>query len=570
MQDNVTRGARPDGGRDGVAIVAVLLLWLALWASRLHGPINLRWDASTYYVLGTALAQGKGYRLLNEPGEIEAVQYPPLLPALVAAHERALGTSDVLVVGGRLRLTYFILSGVYLLAVYALGRTVLPPSHALIATTGTGLSFYSFLHPSDTLYADIPFALTTALFLLCLRRDRPGGRVGAGLLAAIAYLLRTAGLALLAVWVADCLARRRYREAVVRAAIAALPVLAWQTHVARVTSEPAYRMPQYPYQRAAYNYANVTYGENASLVSPFHPELGRTSPADFVARVGRNVLALPGSIGESAWIAVGSAPYLFDKVRSATGWRPPPREPVLAVTGICLAAIGVGAMIGALVLLRQGEWRFPLFYGLTLAMICLTPWPEQFWRYLAPLTPLSYVFLIGALLATARWLAARGPVGRTAGASLAVAPLAAMLLAQVVIAASFLRGLQPVSYFGADGRERQERLLTYEPPWHALDHAFEYIRREAARDDIVATTVPHLAYLRTDRRAVLIPLEPSADTAARYLDAVPARYLVLDELGVPGIAERYGAPVVARVPESWRLVYTTPGTATRVYQRVGR
>jgi hypothetical protein len=145
-----------------------------------------------------------------------------------------------------------------------------------------------------------------------------------------------------------------------------------------------------------------------------------------------------------------------------------------------------------------------------------------------------------------------------------------MLLAQVVIAASFLRGLQPVSYFGADGRERQERLLTYEPPWHALDRAFEYIRREAARDDIVATTVPHLAYLRTDRRAVLIPLEPSADTAARYLDAVPARYLVLDELGVPGIAERYGTPVVVRVPESWRLVYTTPGTATRVYQRVGR
>ena len=58
----------------------LLLIWLAVSIPRLNGPIDLRWDASTYYVLGTALAEGKGYRLLNEPGEIEAVQYPPLSP----------------------------------------------------------------------------------------------------------------------------------------------------------------------------------------------------------------------------------------------------------------------------------------------------------------------------------------------------------------------------------------------------------------------------------------------------------------------------------------------------------
>ena len=46
-----------------------------------------------YYILGTSLAGGHGYRLLNEPGQIRAVQYPPLLPAIVAIHERLLGTS---------------------------------------------------------------------------------------------------------------------------------------------------------------------------------------------------------------------------------------------------------------------------------------------------------------------------------------------------------------------------------------------------------------------------------------------------------------------------------------------
>lgn len=570
MQDNAPRSMWPDGGRDAVSVAAVLLLWVALWTSRLHGPIDFRWDASTYYVLGTALAEGKGYRLLNEPGEIEAVQYPPLLPVLVAAHQRALGTADFQAVGGRLRVTYFLVSGVYLLAVYALARVLLAPSLALVATAGTGLSFYSYLYPSDSLYAEIPFALTAVLFLLCLRYEKPGARVASGLLAATAYLLRTAGLALLAVWVADSLLRRRFGQAAGRAALAALPVLAWQAHVARVTNGAEYHAPAYPYQRAPYDYANVTYGENSWLVSPFRPELGRTSPADLAARVGRNLLVLPRSIGESAWIAIGSAPYLLDKARSAVGLPVPPRAVVLTLAGVCLAAIGVGALLGAIVLLRRGEWRFPLFYGMTLAMICLTPWPDQFWRYLAPLTPLSFVFLIVALHAGVRWLALRGPAGRTAAATLAVGPLAGMLLAQVILAAAFLRGLQPVSYFAEDGRERRERLLTYEPVWHALDPAFEYIRGHAAPDDIVATSVPHLAYLRTSRRAVLMPLEAGVDTAARYLDAVPARYLVLDELGHPGISERYGAPVVARFPDAWRLVYTTPGTATRVYQRVGR
>lgn len=70
------------------------LLVLALWVPRIHGPIDLRWDGGVYYVLGTSLADGKGYRLLNEPGEIRANQYPPLIPLIIAAHQIVLGTSD--------------------------------------------------------------------------------------------------------------------------------------------------------------------------------------------------------------------------------------------------------------------------------------------------------------------------------------------------------------------------------------------------------------------------------------------------------------------------------------------
>src|SRR5215469_14807662 len=90
---------------DRMYSAALILAVFGLWAFRLGGPIDLRWDAGVYYILGTSLYEGKGYRLLNEPGEVWAVQYPPLLPAVVAVHEAVLGTSDFLVVGPWLRVT---------------------------------------------------------------------------------------------------------------------------------------------------------------------------------------------------------------------------------------------------------------------------------------------------------------------------------------------------------------------------------------------------------------------------------------------------------------------------------
>ena len=69
--------------------VVVVTIAVLLWLPRLSGPIDLRWDGAVYYLLGTSLAQGHGYRIPSEPGSPQALQYPPLLPAFVALHQRA-------------------------------------------------------------------------------------------------------------------------------------------------------------------------------------------------------------------------------------------------------------------------------------------------------------------------------------------------------------------------------------------------------------------------------------------------------------------------------------------------
>ena len=51
-------------------VVALIALTVAWWIPQRHGPIDARFDGATYYVLGTSLAEGRGYRILSEPGAI--------------------------------------------------------------------------------------------------------------------------------------------------------------------------------------------------------------------------------------------------------------------------------------------------------------------------------------------------------------------------------------------------------------------------------------------------------------------------------------------------------------------
>ena len=144
--------------------------------------------------------------------------------------------------------------------------------------------------------------------------------------------------------------------------------------------------------------------------------------------------------------------------------------------------------------------------------------------------------------------------------------LCSMIFVEAALAVTLLRSLLPVSFYDDAGRERQFSLLTYEPHWHTLDRSFEWVRQNAPPGAVVATSVPHLAYLRTGRKAVLPPFELDPEHAQLLLDNVPVSYLVLDELKRPDISDRYAFPVVAQRPENWNLVFAENGT--KIYERV--
>jgi hypothetical protein len=583
---SATTAAAPGwGGRDWPALALLLALGVALWLPRLSGPLDMRFDAGVYYVLGTALAEGKGYRLLNEPGEIHAIQYPPLLPLAAATAQRLTGTSAMGEAGHVLRLGFFLCYLLYAAGVYLLARRFLSPFLALPVGLITLLPEVLTRH-SDNFFAELPFALVAVAFALVLQQAgrRRGCGALAGLLAVAAYLIRSMGLALLVAWVGEALLRRRWSSVARRLAVALVPIVAWQGYIAHVKRSPEYAHPAYPYQRADYQYYNVGYLENLSYVHSFAPELGKASAGDWARRVVGNLGRMPTAFGETLAAPQGwwlhFARKLERHARLGGGLRgalASAGATVLRGGDLALPALGWLAILGLLSLMRRREWFIPLYVAGTTLLASLTPWPEQFLRYFLALAPFLAIGLMLPLAGCWRVARARRAGGRGWSAfalrsalSGGVALVALGLTVETYSQIRLLKAYEPATYENADGRRHTQRLFYYSDGWRSYETALDWLDAHAEMQDVIASQAPQWTYLKIGRRSVFPPAEVDPDVAQRLLDAVPVAYLVLDEMEFNQISAREARAVVSAHPERWRLSYESPDSKTLVYRRLER
>ncbi len=542
----------------------VVALAVVLWLPRLSGPIDLRWDAGVYYLLGTSLAEGHGYRILSEPGAPEAIQYPPLLPAFVALHELALGTSDPAIVAPWLRHSYTLVFVAYALAIVILARRYLRRSFALIAAALAVLQMMG-IFISDLLFAEIPFALVGVVFAIVAGNRSPASqpwlREAASFgLAVAGFLLRTAGIALLAAWVLEALVERRWRLMLARTALALLPIVAWQSYVFSVTRSKEYRQPAYAYQRAAYQYYNVSYAENILLIDSFRPELGRAGAGALAARLATNVVGIVPVFGEMISTKTGYWVQLLNRVQHhLLGTSVSPTLPVsLLMIGLALFVI-----TGLVVLIVRREWIVSFIILTSIGLICTTPWPGQFTRYLVPLTPfLTICAMLGAVQLLRR-LGQTSLNRLTIGGRIAVTGILLLIFAvQCYAALQIFRGRRSNEAKVVDPANgpSNTRLFFHDRSWQAWERAVDWIEQNSSPEAIVATSSPHLCYLRTGRRAVLPPMEADAARARQLLDAVPVSYVIVDELGFVDISRRYALPAMESDPADWQIVHSIGGT----------
>jgi hypothetical protein len=572
------------------AIIVLLALAVASWFPRLRGPIDLRWDGGVYYTLGTALAEGKGYRLLNEPGEINSTQYPPLLPAFVAAHQLALGTSDPTVVGRGLRLSSFVLYVIYIFAVYALARVYLPPKFAFGATLVCLFNFFTcFL--SDACVPEIAFAVATILFVLCHNKWGRAFSALAAALAVAAFALRTVAVSLLAAWVVEGLLKREFKAAALRLALLLIAVAGWQFYIHSVETAPAYLHPAYAYQRADYLFYNVSYSRNYLLKDPFSLDAGRASVADMAGRSLSNLGQLLQRLGATVTPDRHFWDRLREAVNTALGFNLVPAW----MTGVALILFASLILGGLWLMWARREWMIPLYLLFSLMTFSLTPAPEQIPRYLTPLAP----FLALSLFLSLRFISegrVRSPNVREGKADVDKPPLtskprtlrfgavlagavAAMVLLEagltfVVMYRSSRRG---VTYVDRNGERVAYRLFFYRDAYRALDAGLDWLRPRSKPDDVVASSMPHWTYLRTGLKAVMPPFETDPVRAQKLLDSVPVTFIIQDR-GLDLDTRKYLSPVIRAFPERWKLVYSdyvtdpsgkAPPEKFEIYQRVG-
>jgi len=127
----------------------------------------------------------------------------------------------------------------------------------------------------------------------------------------------------------------------------------------------------------------------------------------------------------------------------------------------------------------------------------------------------------------------------------------------------------PAVFTDRAGKRHEYLLFFYDRSWRLHDDGLDWLARQARPGEIVATSTPHWAYLRTGLPAVMPPYEADARRAAVLLDRVPVTYLIVDQLSFLDVGRRYTIPAIEASRDHWKLIYAVNDSGPKIYRRVG-
>ena len=302
-------------------------------------------------------------------------------------------------------------------------------------------------------------------------------------------------------------------------------------------------------------------------MDPFTPELGRVDAGVLVRRLGSSVLAVPKSLGEVVSQAQGFWSAGIDQllgVKSVAG------QPYRKVVFLPLFALASLVVVGWLTFARQRQWFVFIFGGVSLLLMCTTPWPSQFLRYLNPLTPFLAMAAVLGALSVMKWVPAhKEHIRRVAASALGSLFFATAAVQAYAVYNSFL-----VRHHGTPLEKTPSKTFTspkwfyHERSWAGWSAAVEWIGQHAVRGAIVATDSPHLCYLRTGHLAILPPMNPDPHEVLRLLDDARATYVIIDSLEFIDVVRRYTLPAMLADPSRWKVVHRVDDTV--IYERVAQ
>ena len=414
----------PASRRGAVAVWLMLFLALAgvYWAIATLGPsgFGIWQDDAVYVVTAKSLAQGTGYRHLEMPSQPLQTKYPPFFPALLSAVWRISDDWPA-----NLSIMRAIVSGslaLVILLAWRYFRKVLnvSPCHAIVLIILTATSPL-FISMNRFLMSELPYTALTlaALFVLDRRliatQDRRSEAVWsatAGLLILCIIFTRTIGVSLAAGGVLMLLWRRKWWAAAWITVIVAAGVLAygaWQ-HFAAIANGSLQSTPLFSY--------GLDYGLWCSA-----------TPTELVRVMWQN--AWRTVLGAGVFLMAYPADWVFPALQRFGG----------ATLGLQIWCVLVtGAMVAGFISSLHRRLTIHLYVFVYLLMMLV--WPFDPYRFLIPLIPFSFYFLLQGGLWLTRSLMHQPRLVNTVLASAAVL----LMVLSIVENAKILTGTRESYY----------------------------------------------------------------------------------------------------------------------------
>ena len=125
---------------------------------------------------------------------------------------------------------------------------------------------------------------------------------------------------------------------------------------------------------------------------------------------------------------------------------------------------------------------------------------------------------------------------------------------------TFTKHHEPAVIADAGGRGYDYRLFFYDRTWQLHDEALTGSRRRQGHG-VVATSTPHLTYLKTGSSRSCRRTNPIQPGPSELLDDVPVTYLIVDNLDFLDVGRRYTNPVLRTFPDRMGSSFTPPTIA---------
>ncbi len=203
-------------------LLALFVFAVALWAQT-DAMVGVFFDDGIYVTLAKSLAEGTGYRSIHLPDAPSAVHYPPLYPLALAVLWKLWSSFPDNVTLFKLFDSAMLAAAAWIIAAHT-RRMQLPRVAQYLAVT-LGMTAFPMLTLVGVRFSEPFFLVLFAGAIAVADRDqvKVGRGVAAGVLAGLAMLTRSIGLAAvvgipIALWV------RRQRAAAVASAVAGVAV----------------------------------------------------------------------------------------------------------------------------------------------------------------------------------------------------------------------------------------------------------------------------------------------------------------------------------------------------------